>query len=142
VTRLRDTEETQVTSIVPEQVFELLTRAKENPTASLGSSKRQKRDGRRLRRRDDGRRADCVSQRAEHYEMAVRDAGGVARGWVQKAGGSAAGTLDEEEAADEKLTSIAESGVNQEAADAAHSSTKREEEAVKSPRAGRQRRWT
>jgi hypothetical protein len=37
-------------------------------------------------------------------------------------------TLDEEKAADQKLTSIAEGGVNQEAADAAHPGEEEEEE--------------
>jgi hypothetical protein len=49
-------------------------------------------------------------------------------------------TLDEEKAADEKLTSIAESGVNQEAANAAHPQEEEEddEEADESPaRSGR-----
>ena len=37
-------------------------------------------------------------------------------------------TLDEEKAADEKLTELAEGGINQEAADAAHSEGDGEEE--------------
>jgi hypothetical protein len=37
-------------------------------------------------------------------------------------------TLDEEKAADEKLTAIAEGGVNQEAADAAHPGDEEEED--------------
>jgi hypothetical protein len=47
-------------------------------------------------------------------------------------------TLDEEKAADEKLTSIAESGVNQEAAEAAHPADEDEEDADEAPvRSGR-----
>ena len=75
-------------------------------------------------------------QRAEHYEMAAY---GTLVAWARGMGHNEVAdllqeTLDEEEAADEKLTSIAESGVNQEAADAAHSEPEEEEEAVKSPR--------
>jgi Uncharacterized protein conserved in bacteria len=79
-------------------------------------------------------------QRAEHYEMAAY---GTLVAWARGMGHNEAAdllqeTLDEEKAADEKLTSIAESGVNQEAADAAHPSEDEEEDqAVKSPRAVR-----
>lgn len=79
-------------------------------------------------------------QRAEHYEMAAY---GTLVAWARGMGHNEAAdllqeTLDEEQAADEKLTSIAESGVNQDAADAAHPSEDEEEEPdVKSPRAVR-----
>src|SRR5688500_7841242 len=61
-------------------------------------------------------------QRAEHYEMAAY---GTLVAWARAMGHEEAAvllqeTLDEEKAADEKLTSLAESGINQDAADAAH----------------------
>ena len=43
-------------------------------------------------------------------------------------------TLDEEKAADEKLSPLAEGGINQDAADAAHPANEEEEEATKTPR--------
>jgi ferritin-like metal-binding protein YciE len=60
-------------------------------------------------------------QRAEHYEMAAY---GTLVAWANALGHADAAellqeTLDEEKAADEKLTSLAEGGINQEAADAA-----------------------
>jgi ferritin-like metal-binding protein YciE len=79
-------------------------------------------------------------QRAEHYEMAAY---GTLVAWARGMGHNEAAdllqeTLDEEKAADEKLTFIAESGVNQEAANAADPSQDEEEEQdVKSPRAVR-----
>ena len=82
----------------------------------------------------------AAGQRAEHYEMAAY---GTLVAWARGMGHNEAAdllqeTLDEEEAADEKLTSIAESGVNQEAANAADPSQDEEEEQdVKSPRAVR-----
>ena len=62
----------------------------------------------------------AAGQRAEHYEMAAY---GTLVAWARAMGHDDVAdlleqTLDEEKAADEKLTSIAESGVNQEAADA------------------------
>jgi ferritin-like metal-binding protein YciE len=64
----------------------------------------------------------AAGQRAEHYEMAAY---GTLIAWARAMGHSEAAdllqeTLDEEKAADEKLTSLAEGGINQEAADAAH----------------------
>jgi len=64
----------------------------------------------------------AAGQRAEHYEMAAY---GTLAAWAkamghQEAAQLLATTLDEEKAADEKLTSLAEAGINQEAADAAH----------------------
>jgi Domain of unknown function (DUF892) len=62
----------------------------------------------------------AAGQRAEHYEMAAY---GTLVGWAPAMGHSeAAGflqqTLDEEKAADEKLSGLAESGINQGAAEA------------------------
>ena len=64
----------------------------------------------------------AAAQRVEHYEMAAY---GTLVAWAEAMGHDEAATLlrqtlDEEKAADEKLTEVAESGVNQEAADSAH----------------------
>jgi ferritin-like metal-binding protein YciE len=64
----------------------------------------------------------AAGQRAEHYEIAVY---GTLIAWAKAMGHSQAvdlleETLNEEKAADEKLTSIAEAGINQAAADTAH----------------------
>jgi ferritin-like metal-binding protein YciE len=61
-------------------------------------------------------------QRAEHYEMAAY---GTLVAWAQAMGhtevaGLLQQTLDEEKAADQKLTGLAEGGINQTAADLAH----------------------
>jgi ferritin-like metal-binding protein YciE len=61
-------------------------------------------------------------QRAEHYEMAAY---GTLVAWARAMGHTEAAnllqeTLKEEKAADQKLSSLAEDGINQEAADAAH----------------------
>jgi ferritin-like metal-binding protein YciE len=61
-------------------------------------------------------------QRAEHYEMAAY---GTLVAWARAMGHDDAAdlleqTLDEEKAADEKLTALAEGGINEEAANAAH----------------------
>jgi len=71
----------------------------------------------------------AAAQRAEHYEMAAY---GTLVAWARSMGHMEAAqllqeTLDEEEAADEKLTSLAEGGINQEAADAAHPAEDEEE---------------
>ena len=63
----------------------------------------------------------AAGQRAEHYEMAAY---GTLVAWAQAMGHSEAAellqqTLDEEKAADQKLSDLAESGINQGAADAA-----------------------
>lgn len=63
-------------------------------------------------------------QRAEHYEMAAY---GTLVAWAQAMGHTEAAellqeTLDEEKAADQKLSGLAEDGINQQAADAAHPS--------------------
>ena len=62
-------------------------------------------------------------QRAEHYEMAAY---GTLVAWAQAMGHTQAAkllqeTLDEEKAADKKLSGLAEGGINQSAADATHS---------------------
>ena len=62
----------------------------------------------------------AAGQRAEHYEMAAY---GTLVAWAKAMGHTDAAellqeTLDEEKAADEKLTSLAEAGINQEAAGA------------------------
>ena len=72
----------------------------------------------------------AAGQRAEHYEMAAY---GTLVAWAQAMGHRDAArllqqTLDEEKAADEKLTKLAESGINQNAADAAHAGDEDEEE--------------
>ena len=64
----------------------------------------------------------AAGQRAEHYEMAAY---GTLVAWAQAMGHTDAAkllqqTLDEEKAADKKLSGLAESGINQSAADAAH----------------------
>jgi ferritin-like metal-binding protein YciE len=69
-------------------------------------------------------------QRAEHYEMAAY---GTVIAWARVMGHDDAAdllqqTLDEEKAADEKLSSLAEEGINQEAADSVHGSGEEEEE--------------
>jgi ferritin-like metal-binding protein YciE len=69
-------------------------------------------------------------QRAEHYEMAAY---GSLIAWAKAMGHDEAvtlleETLEEEKAADEKLTSIAESGINEEAAAQAHGESEDEEE--------------
>jgi len=63
----------------------------------------------------------AAGQRAEHYEMAAY---GTLVAWAEAMGHSDAAkllkeTLDEEKAADEKLSGLAEGGINQSAADAA-----------------------
>jgi ferritin-like metal-binding protein YciE len=64
----------------------------------------------------------AAGQRAEHYEMAAY---GTLVAWARAMGhGDAADllqqNLDEEKAADEKLSALAEAGINRQAADAAH----------------------
>jgi ferritin-like metal-binding protein YciE len=72
----------------------------------------------------------AAGQRAEHYEMAAY---GTLIAWAKAMGhddavGLLQQTLDEEKAADEKLTTIAEGGINQTAADRAHPDQEEEEE--------------
>jgi ferritin-like metal-binding protein YciE len=64
----------------------------------------------------------AAGQRAEHYEMAAY---GTLIAWADAMGHTEAAnllqqTLDEEKAADKKLSALAEGGLNQEAAHAAH----------------------
>ena len=64
----------------------------------------------------------AAGQRAEHYEIAAY---GTLVAWAKAMGHTEAAdllqeTLNEEKAADEKLTALAEAGINQEAADIAH----------------------
>ena len=64
----------------------------------------------------------AAGQRAEHYEMAAY---GTLVAWARAMGhddvaGLLQQTLDEEKAADEKLSALAEGGINAEAASAAH----------------------
>jgi ferritin-like metal-binding protein YciE len=64
----------------------------------------------------------AAGQRAEHYEMAAY---GTLVAWAQAMGHTEAATLlqqtlDEEKAADKKLSALAEGGINQSAADTAH----------------------
>jgi ferritin-like metal-binding protein YciE len=80
----------------------------------------------------------AAGQRAEHYEMAAY---GTLVAWARGMGHTDAATLlqetlDEEKAADEKLTSLAEGGINQTAAEAAHPSDQEEEEEKDRRRAG------
>lgn len=70
----------------------------------------------------------AAGQRAEHYEMAAY---GTLVAWAEAMGHTEAAellrqTLDEEKAADEKLTSLAEGGINQTAAEIAHPSEEEE----------------
>ncbi|HTH02575.1 MAG TPA: ferritin-like domain-containing protein [Vicinamibacterales bacterium] len=72
----------------------------------------------------------AAGQRAEHYEMAAY---GTLIAWAQSMGHTEATNLlqeilDEEKAADKKLSSLAEGGINQDAADAAHPEGEDEEE--------------
>jgi ferritin-like metal-binding protein YciE len=72
----------------------------------------------------------AAGQRAEHYEMAAY---GTLVAWARAMGHEEAAellqeTLDEEKAADEKLSGLAEGGINQGAADAAHPESDNEDE--------------
>ena len=71
-------------------------------------------------------------QRAEHYEIAAY---GTLIAWAKALGHMDAvdllqQTLDEEKTADEKLTTLAEGGINQSAADAVEADTEMDEEPV------------
>jgi ferritin-like metal-binding protein YciE len=82
---------------------------------------------------DDATMDACLiagGQRAEHYEMAAY---GTLVAWARAMGHTEAAdllqeTLDEEKATDQKLSSLAEGGINQEAADVAHPDEDDEEE--------------
>ena len=72
----------------------------------------------------------AAGQRAEHYEMAAY---GTLIAWAQALGHSDAAellqqTLDEEKAADETLSDLAEGGINQSAADATDSEDEESDE--------------
>jgi ferritin-like metal-binding protein YciE len=72
----------------------------------------------------------AAGQRAEHYEMAAY---GTLVAWANAMGHNAAAellqqTLEEEKAADEKLSALAEGGINQDAAEAAHPEGDEEDE--------------
>ena len=74
----------------------------------------------------------AAGQRAEHYEMAAY---GTLVAWARAMGHTDAAELlqqilDEEKAADEKLSGLAEGGINQGAADAAHTEEDEEPAAV------------
>jgi len=87
---------------------------------------------------DDATMDACLiagGQRAEHYEMAAY---GTLVAWAQAMGHNEAAmllqeNLDEEKAADEKLSDLAEGGINQEAADIAHPADEDEEEEDRRP---------
>jgi ferritin-like metal-binding protein YciE len=71
----------------------------------------------------------AAGQRAEHYEMAAY---GTLIAWARAMGHTEVAdllqeNLDEEKAADEKLSALAEGGINQTAADAAHPDDDEEE---------------
>jgi len=74
----------------------------------------------------------AAGQRAEHYEIAAY---GTLIAWAKALGHMDAvdllqQTLDEEKTADEKLTTLAEGGINQSAADAVETDTEMDEEPV------------
>jgi ferritin-like metal-binding protein YciE len=84
-------------------------------------------------------------QRSEHYEMAAY---GTLVAWARAMGHAQAAdllqqNLDEEKAADEKLTALAEGGINQEAASQAHPNgggdSDDDEEEERAPRSSRQK---
>ena len=87
---------------------------------------------------DDATMDACLiasGQRAEHYEMAAY---GSLIAWAkvlghEEAAGLLEDILEQEKAADEKLSELAEGGINQAAADAGHSESDEEEEGEKQP---------
>ena len=81
----------------------------------------------------------AAGQRAEHYEMAAY---GTLVAWAQAMGHTEAArllqqTLDEEKTADRKLSALAEGGINQRAADAAHAEEGEQEPMAAGAGAGR-----
>lgn len=81
----------------------------------------------------------AAAQRVEHYEMAAY---GTLVAWARAMGHTEAAdllqeTLEEEKATDEKLTTLAEGGINQEAAELAHPAEDEEEEEERPARGGR-----
>jgi len=86
----------------------------------------------------------AAGQRAEHYEMAAY---GTLVAWAEAMGHRDAAkllqeTLDEEKAADEKLSDLAEGGINQSAAKAAHPEEDDAEEELVGAGAGGSRKRT
>ncbi len=89
---------------------------------------------------DEGTMDACLiaaGQRAEHYEMAAY---GTLVAWARAMGHTEAAkllqqNLDEEKAADKKLSSLAEGGINQEAANDAHADE--DEEDMEAPPKGK-----
>jgi len=86
----------------------------------------------------------AAGQRSEHYEMAAY---GTLAAWAKVMGHSEAADLldeilEEEKAADEKLSALAESGINQQAASAAQGDAEEEEEQDARPARGRTSRST
>ena len=84
----------------------------------------------------------AAGQRAEHYEMAAY---GTLIAWGEAMGHAEAvkllqQNLNEEKAADKKLSSLAEGGINQSAADAAHQENDEEEDEPVATGAGAARR--
>ena len=81
----------------------------------------------------------AAGQRAEHYEMAAY---GTLIAWAEAMGHTDAvtllqQTLDEEKAADKKLSGLAEGGINQSAADAAHPEDEEDDQEEEPVEAGR-----
>ena len=86
----------------------------------------------------------AAGQRAEHYEMAAY---GTLIAWGKAMGHTEAvkllqQNLNEEKAADKKLSSLAESGINQSAADAEHPEEGEEEPIAVGASAGRRVAFT
>jgi ferritin-like metal-binding protein YciE len=86
----------------------------------------------------------AAGQRAEHYEMGVY---GTLVAWAEAMGHDDAArllqeTLDEEKATDEKLSQLAESGINQSAAEAAHPADEEQSTAADAAPAKRARKAT
>ena len=84
----------------------------------------------------------AAGQRAEHYEMAAY---GTLIAWAQAMGHTEAirllqQTLNEEKAADKKLSSLAESGINRRAAELAHPEMEEEEGEMAGAGAGASKR--
>jgi ferritin-like metal-binding protein YciE len=84
----------------------------------------------------------AAGQRAEHYEIAAY---GTLVAWARDMGHEEVAkllqdTLDEEKAADEKLTALAEGGINQTAADAINQEQASEEEEEQSEKPARTQR--
>jgi ferritin-like metal-binding protein YciE len=86
----------------------------------------------------------AAGQRAEHYEMAAY---GTLIAWAQAMGHTEAirllqQTLNEEKAADKKLSGLAESGINRRAADIAHPEMEEDEDEMAGAGAGAGKRTT